>query len=270
MSIIKLAKVRSGDVLLENGAAKIAGSGGQGPFGHASLAITRLVWLQVGLDGVDVATRELGQYQDAAPFLGFEVAGDAQLRRLLTPPKFVDVWAQGFAEVGRAYASRAKLRKTTDLTPVGDRLLRAPNEHLREQDDLLTPGRSCSEAAAVVLGLSVTLISPNGLATTPALKTVADAVATNAAFVGPHPRQGELNALVDAMERTAVVDFAAGLSALAQRTPSGARPPEEEVEALQARLTTALEKNSELTRQIEAIEREILAPGAASPGQGQP
>ena len=260
MSIIKLAKVRPGDVLLESGTPKIAGSGGQGRFGHASLAITRTAWLQVGLDGVDVAVRTLGQYQDAAPFVGFEVEGDAMLRRRIKPPKSVDVWSHGFAEVGRAYASRAKLRETEDLNRVGERLLREPSSYLLETDDPLTPGRSCSEAAAVVLGLSVTLISPNGLAATSALRTVSGAVATNATCPASHPRQNELDVLVAAMERTAVVDFAAGLSALAQSTPSGATPPEDEVDALQAKLTAALRNNSELTRQIEAIEKEILAP----------
>jgi hypothetical protein len=262
MPILKASLLRPGDVVLETGEPKIAASAGQGRFGHASLAISRLVWLEVGIMGVKLTACEFGHYEhDDDRFIGIEIEDDCLVRRRLEPLSAVDVWSSTFAEIGRRYASRAKLLLTTDLTPAGAAQLQHPVRGLREHDDALAPGRFCSEAAAVVLGLDETLISPDGLANAADLVDVTDAVLDVALLVEPHARRAELANLVAAMSKRTVPNLSGAIQALTKRKKAGGGgPTQEEADALEGQLNDALTSDAPLAVDIEKIEAEILGP----------
>ena len=259
MSIIKAKPLRPGDVLLESGDPKIAASTEGGVFGHASLAVTRLTWMQVGLRAIMLQARPIARYRSGSEtFIGFEIDG-ALVRRRLAPPSATDVWAEVTSELGRRYASRVKLQQIKDLTPDAIEALAQPLDHLLETDDPLAPGRLCSEACAVVLGLSETLISPGALALTDELMDPPGLVVPHATVIEAHPRSDELAELVNTISRRAAPRLSRALQACAERLEAG-----EEIDrdaffaSIEAEFTDTVGANSQLVRQIEALEALIL------------
>lgn len=260
MPIIKADLLRAGDVLLETGEPKIANSTALGAYGHASLAVTRLMWLQVGPRGVQLEARPINRYRVGDElFIGFEVAGEALVRRRHAPPTATDVWTEVTSELGRKYASRVKLQRIEDLTPEAVEALAEPLPLVPEADDPLTPGRTCSEASAVVLGLSKTLISPNALALTDELIDLPALVISNAALIEPEPRAPDLADRVNAIGRRAGPKLSKAMQDCAARLKAG-----EDVDqaafaaAIEAEFITALKANSKVVREIEALEAQIL------------
>jgi hypothetical protein len=260
MSIIKAKPLRPGDVLLESGNPKIAAGAEGGVFGHASLAVTRLTWMQVGLRAIMLQARPNARYRsESKTFIGFEIDGAALVRRRHAPPTATDVWAAVTSELGRKYASRVKLQQIKDLTPEAIEALAQPLDYVPESDDPLTPGRLCSEACAVVLGLSQTLISPGALAATGELMDLPALVVPYATFVEAHPRSDELADLVNTISRRAAPRLSRALQACAERLEAGEDIDQDAfLASIEAEFTDTVGTNSQLVREIEALEAQIL------------
>lgn len=259
MSIIKAKPLRPGDVLLESGDPKIAASTEGGVFGHASLAVTRLTWMQVGLRAIMLQARPIARYRSGSEtFIGFEIDG-ALVRRRLAPPSATDVWAEVTSELGRRYASRVKLQQIKDVTPEAIEALAQPLDYVPETDDPLTPGRLCSEACAVVLSLSDTLISPDALAAAAELVDMPALVVPQATFIAAHPRSDELADLVNTISRRAAPRLSLALQACAARLKAGEDVDQDAALAsIQAEFIDTVGTNSRLVREIEDLEAQIL------------
>ncbi|WP_343699632.1 hypothetical protein [Caulobacter sp.] len=260
MSIIKATPLLPGDVLLEPGDPKIAAGAEGGVFGHASLAVTRLTWMQVGLRAIMLQARPIARYRSGSEtFIGFEIDGQALVRRRHAPRTATDVWAEVTSELGRKYASRVKLQQIKDLMPDAIEALAQPLDYVPETDDPLAPGRLCSEACAVVLGLSETLISPGALALTDELMDPPGLVVPHATFIEAHPRSDELAELVNTISRRAAPRLSRALQDCAERLKAGEDIDRDAFFAsIEAEFTDTVGANSQLVRQIEALEALIL------------
>jgi hypothetical protein len=180
MPIINLGKIEPGDVILERGHRSLARATNHHLYGHASLALGRLVCIQAGKDdGVLVEAFDAAVWEkDGQRFIGIELEGNAEVRRPVTQPQRVDLVARAVAEAGRGYIDIAKLQGLSDLTASGKNLLQLALDHpdYKPANPADLPGRFCSEVVARVLGMPDVDISPNALAQQTNLRQVADAV----------------------------------------------------------------------------------------------
>ncbi|MNS41945.1 hypothetical protein D3C72_743130 [compost metagenome] len=187
IDVYRLNELRPGDLLFERGEPKVAAAfGPREGFGHVGVAITRLCWLHAGLDGVklQLMPAHICRTSSGETFIGVTAEGPTQLMRSMNPPLQADIWSRAVGEIGRNYASRLRLLALGDLTLIGQRSLRSPNQLLAETENSLIPGRICSESSARVLGLRDPFMSPAALERTPDLRIVQGGVAQGSS-IGP-------------------------------------------------------------------------------------
>lgn len=273
MPVINLGVIRPGDVRLETANPLVAEMAGQGPYGHAAVAYSRLLWLEAGvgegvlLEGMRFALYRAGE----AEFVGSCVDGQVRLRRLRRRVKAATIWERATTEMGRPYATVATIRRLTDLTELGRRAVRIKGGRLPAADSPFAPGRFCSESVAQVLGLPDANLSPNALSDHSALRDIVGVLSDEEVeFVGEHPRAADVKRLVDKLNQSTIGDFAEVLEGVEVRLRGGEgvdfEEPEtwpqdirDEIEAAGKGYAEKLEKNVCLIRDVKDIEREIFA-----------
>ncbi len=178
MPLIDLSQLRTGDVILETGERLIAQATEGGKYGHASVALGRLVKIEAGkCNGVEICLFDLEFWQkDETTLMGFLINGDAVVRRLLKPPEVADIVSRALGEAGRGYATADEIGKLRDLNNYAHRFMSLWRANSVAPADGQLERRFCSEIAAEILGLQTTMISPNALALLNGLLTVSDAV----------------------------------------------------------------------------------------------
>lgn len=175
MRLLNLNSLRIGDIILETGDPRVAAATG-GPFGHASVALGRLVRIEAG--------KQSGVEINAFPLVGFRRGGERVVGMLIDPDEDLAVFrkrttvdegeviGEAIWEGGRRY-SVAKLLDLKDLKPaVRDRLAGRVTRASGEESE----ARFCSEVVARILGLGTTNVSPNALRTAPEVIEVDGAV----------------------------------------------------------------------------------------------
>jgi hypothetical protein len=220
--LLDLKEIRPGDIILEEGDERVAAATGGGPFGHASIAIGRLLFLEAdGSSGVAVSGFEpeiwsMGTRSTYAHTLAHEGVAP-KVRRLKMPKPITEIHGLALGELGRDYSMDAAA-KFPDLDSTSRRLLlsrmrRAPK--LPGPPD--APGRACSEVVAVILGLGVTAISPNGLASHPDFVEVPAAVIDNTGGTWTCQPTGPARAEIAAAKSALRSSYAQDVHSAAQR-----------------------------------------------------
>lgn len=186
MPLIDLSKLRPGDVILETGVPAIADGTVDGIYGHASVALGRLVRIQVGKDsGVEAELFEVMEWsKDGKRLVGCVISGDdVVVRRPKNAPCVQEIMARAMGELGRPYASAEQLSRVPDLTDVAKRLVERAIRRAREPEGVTLKGRYCSEVVAVLLGLPNTELSPTALSRAPELEEIEDVIVPEIGWV---------------------------------------------------------------------------------------
>ncbi|MGX7924956.1 hypothetical protein ACWPMX_00095 [Tsuneonella sp. HG094] len=164
-----------GDVILEPGFDRVA-EGTGGIYGHASVALGKLVRIEAGKDdGVVIAPFELAAYnRDGERLVGQPLeSADALVRRRRDRLDIGTLDGNALWEAGRAYDLHRAI-DLPDLAPrARDQLVRLLARRGSEPDP---EGRICSEVAARILELPAKNASPNALADAEQLELVEGAI----------------------------------------------------------------------------------------------
>lgn len=263
MILLDLSKLRPGDVILEGGDASVARATG-GDFGHAAIAVGRLVRLEaVGKHtNVQFAPFDFQAFSDGTRRIVGPVYSDGVVRvRRMNGADAGKITGEAIWEAGRNYSIR-KAEALPDLTRAGRRLLKSAIDLSPPADDV--EGRFCSEVVARVLGFRDSSISPNELATRPELVDVPEALRPLDERIWKRmPLDGA---------RTAVERYLAGITLgraaslmEAANTAVQATPEESDdrirraADEIEATTAEALTKDITQLRAIEALEESILA-----------
>lgn len=174
MRILQLDRLRPGDVILETGAGKAADATG-GPYGHAALAIGKLVKIEAGLgEGVVCRPFELSAYRRGdRRVVGVPITGDMVVMRRKREVDVGELQGRALLEAGRFY----HIANALDLSDLSPEMRDKLTETLRGRRGVPDPEkRICSEVIAHILSLADRKVSPNGLATAPELDAIEDSI----------------------------------------------------------------------------------------------
>jgi hypothetical protein len=175
MWLLKLDVLEPGDVILEPGIEAVA-KATDGIYGHASVALGKLVRIEAGKDnGVVISPFELAAYhRDGERLVGMPLgSGDTLVLRRRNRLDIGMLDGTALWEAGRTYDLHRAL-DLPDLAPQArDRLRKLLAWQAAEPDP---EGRTCSEVAARILDLPAKNVSPNTLAYAEQLEVVKDAI----------------------------------------------------------------------------------------------
>ncbi|MBD8736848.1 hypothetical protein [Sphingomonas sp. CFBP 13706] len=175
MWILKLNTLEPGDVILEPGIDRVAKATG-GIYGHASMALGKLVRIEAGKDdGVVIAPFDLAAYnRNGERVVGLPLeSADALVLRRRERLDLGTLDGRALWEAGRAY----DLHRALDLPDLVPRARDQLVKLLAWQGAEPNPdGRTCSEVAARILDLPAKNVSPNALVGVEQLKVVEGAI----------------------------------------------------------------------------------------------
>lgn len=261
--ILQLDKIKPGDVILETGIPKIGEATG-GPYGHAALALGRLVKVEADLKGgVLFAPFVFTAYRrENERVVGVLVQDDDMVVLRRNPPlDLAELDARALLEAGRRY-SLAKAMDLKDLAP--DKRMELA-EALKGWRAISDPeGRICSEVVAQALKLADKLVSPNMIAKAPELRSVEDAMTCledDWSIDPTHTATDVLNEKISALETglaKRAMDLAKeGVAALGRYE----KTKDDVVDELNTAYTDELKRSLSLLRDIRALEPTILHTG---------
>jgi hypothetical protein len=237
-----------------------------GPFGHAALALGRLVKIEAGKrEGVVLTPFDLSAYRCGSErVVGVPVTeGDVKVMRRKNGLDVATIRAVALLEAGRNYS----LAKTLDLPDLAADAREMLTSKLRGRRAAPDPeGRICSEVAARVLDLADKVVSPNALADADELQEVEDALMVLDGCWVPDPTWTATNVLdekVAAIElglAKRAIDLAVQGAATIMREASERRAATQEavVDQLDATFKAELKRSILLLLDIEKLEGTIL------------
>lgn len=169
--ILKLDMLEPGDVILEPGIDTVAKATG-GIYGHASVALGKLVKIEAGKDdGVVIAPFDLAAHnRDGERLVGMPLdSGDTLVLRHRERCDISMLDGEALWEAGHAY----DLHRALDLPDLAPHARTKLEKWLsRRGAEPVLDGRTCAEVAARILDLPTTNVSPNALAAAAQLEVV--------------------------------------------------------------------------------------------------
>ena len=267
MRVLLLCRLQPGDIILETGDPRIAAAGG-GLFGHAAVALGRLVKIEAGKEsGVELNPFDFVAYRNGKRRMvgiPIEPSENVCVLRRKKPLDNGTIRGEALWEAGRAY-SVPKLLELPDLPQMQRRRFERKLGQMQAPDaDDVREGRFCSEVAAKVLQLRKTIVSPNTLANAPELEPVMDSVVDldrDWMEAGSDTSVATIGAKLDQV-RVGLAEF--GLSEL--RAAAGrmlATEPSltqaQEAGAIEASISSAIRDALQILNSVEELEPSVLA-----------
>jgi hypothetical protein len=265
MRILRLDRLQPGDVILETGMTDVADATG-GPFGHAALALGRLIKIEAGKhEGVVLTHFDFSAFRCGSErIVGVPVTdGDMKVMRRKHGLDLATIRAAALLEAGRNYCL-VKSLSLPDLAAAPRKMLTSKLRGRRASPD--PQGRICSEVAARVLDLAEKVVSPNALADADELQEIQDALIKLDGDWVPDPTWTATNVLgekVAAIElglAKRAMELAVQGVATIRRESSERRAAAQEavVDQLEATLEAELRRSISLLLDIEKLEATIL------------
>jgi hypothetical protein len=270
MRVLLLCRLRPGDIILETGDPRIAAAGG-GLFGHAAVALGRLVKIEAGKEsGVELNPFDFVAYRSGERRIvgiPIEPTENVCVLRRKHPLDEGTIRGEALWEAGRAY-SVPKLLELPDLPQTQRRLLeRKLGQMQAHGSEDVREARFCSEVAAKVLQLPKTIVSPNTLANAPELEPVIEAIVDlngDWTEAGSDASLATIGAML-AQVRVGLAEL--GLSEL--RAAAGrilATEPSltqaQEAGAIESRIGGAIDDAIRILNSVEELEPSVLASGS--------
>ncbi|QCO00046.1 hypothetical protein D3093_32790 (plasmid) [Azospirillum argentinense] len=273
MPLIDLALLEPGDVILEEGALR----GKAGPYGHASVALGKLVRLHalgigerstVEAFDLEIWERDGGDARGGDTLIALRIDGPAQVLRRTPVPDLTSLVAEAQWEAGFAYADYEKLSKLNlplKLREALEKGRRRLEQRMVQSANPSTPdGRTCGELVARMLDLPVTELLPSELAQHPQLTPMPALIHDESAWtpVGKPDILGSIqNALAAYHHDTSREAWAQVLTEADQRRDTTAPPIDEDAAALdriEIEMVAKLEENIATLHRISAEEDDIF------------
>ncbi len=267
MRVLLLRRLRPGDIILETGDPRVAAAGG-GLFGHAAVALGRLVKIEAGKEsGVELNPFDFVAYRRGERrIVGIPIEPGENVCVLRRKQPLDDGTIRGEAlwEAGRAY-SVPKLLELPDLPQIQRKLLERKLGQMQSPDlNGVNEGRFCSEVAAKVLQLAETIVSPNTLADAPELEPVIEAIVDldrDWTEVGSDTAVATIGAMLDQV-RVGLAEFGLSeLRAAAGRILSAAPSltQAQEADEIESSISGAIHDAIRILNSVAELEPSVLA-----------